>query len=71
MAEKWGPKEVAEHLQKVREYFKIAPEQQVTLQLIVTMLEDYDVVHPITQDQADAIVEHVIKGAEHLRAQRN
>lgn len=71
---KWGRQEVREHLRKVREFHNADPNKMFPLRELVEMLESYDEVHPITQEQAE-VVAYEIKSAVseliRLQAEKN
>ena len=66
MDKPWGVKEVRAHLVKVRKHYNVRPNLQLTMAELVALLEGYDEVHPITQEQTNAVSTYIL-GAVDLK----
>lgn len=73
MAQQWGPQEVAAYLRRMQAHFsdRYAPHQLITGEVLCSLLEEYDEVEPVTQEQANMITEAVILGLEALHIRKS
>lgn len=60
-------KEILEYLKRVREYYGIPRDRQLPIIEIVELLEAYDAVEPVTQEQANDISLFLMQAVETRR----